>query len=181
MLTSWPWLLYWPQAVDQVDTQIAASCSRLHPRALGLSHTTTGRPAQAPHASPDIVSALVWMRSPALVAVPAPCDSRARLRCATAYLPCVSCFCAGLSREWLALMLISLERTSVLRAYKEFLLSQGKPFCGPSAGANCCVSVTIVSLPFIQTCGGRRNHADYPVPVDRRRRKLAWRGLGQKI
>ena len=168
MLTSWPWLLALLGRLDQVDTQIAASCSRLHPRALGLSHTTTGRPAQAPHASPDIVSALVWMRSPALVAVPAPCDSRARLRCATAYLPCVSCFCAGLSREWLALMLISLERTSVLRAYKEFLLSRGKPFCGPSAGANCCVSVTIVSLPFIQTCGGRRNHADYPVPVDRR-------------
>ena len=79
--------------------------------------------------------------------------------------------CAGQTNPWG--MLISLERTSVLRAYKEFLLSQGKPFCGPSAGANCCVSVTIVSLPFIQTCGGRRNHADYPVSVDRRRRKLS--------
>ena len=78
-------------------------------------------------------------------------------------------------------MLISLERTSVLRAYKEFLLSQGKPFRGSSAGADCCVSVTVLSLSFRQTCGRRRNHAEYLVPVDRRRRQLAWRGLGQKI
>ena len=78
-------------------------------------------------------------------------------------------------------MLISLGRTSLLRAYKQFLLSQGKPFCGSSAGADCYVSVTIVSRSFRQTCGGRRNHADYPVPVDSRRRQLAWRCLGQKI
>ena len=78
-------------------------------------------------------------------------------------------------------MLISLGRTSLLRAYKQFLLSQGKPFCGSSVGADCYVSVTIVSRSFRQTCGGRRNHANYPVPVDSRRRQLAWRCLGQKI
>ena len=78
-------------------------------------------------------------------------------------------------------MPISLGRTSLLRAYKQFLLSQGKPFCGSSAGADCYVSVTIVSRSFRQTCGGRRNHANYPVPVDSRRRQLAWRCLGQKI
>ena len=36
-------------------------------------------------------------------------------------------------------------------------------------------------LSVTQACGRPREHTDHPVLVDRQRRELAWRGLGQKL